>query len=87
MPETERTGQPKAEGLREKKKQKRPSREHRANPADESTRNHGPKHGEDEEAARAHGKLKGAGSLAMGGSWRECRDCIVIRIKSRREER
>ena len=57
------------------------------NPADESIRKHEPKHGVDEEAAKAHGKLKGADSLVMGGPWRECKDCIVIRIKSRREER
>ena len=37
-----------------------------------------------EEAAGAHGKLKGAGSLAMGGPLRECEDCTVIRTKSRR---
>ena len=47
-------------------------------------RKHEPKHGEDEEAAEAHGKLKGAGSLAMGGPLRECEDCTVIRTKSRR---
>ena len=50
-------------------------------------RKHKPKHGEDEEAAEAHGKLKGAGSLAMGGPLRECEDCIVIRTKSRRERK
>ena len=36
-------------------------------------------HGDNGIAVKAHGKLRGADSLAMGGPLRECRDCTVIR--------